>query len=317
MFKLYLEWFTDLYDLTQVVGNISLRSNIDEISEEITFEIAKLDYLEEGNIIRLYKDDRMVFKGMIIKRTKNNEYTETIVANDYGWILNKNEDIYQFNCTVSQAIEKICKDYEIPIGGIVDIPTPIKDIKKGNLSDIIKELLELAKKEQGIRYIWEMWEGKFWVERIKDTPVIYRSDLFDLTNEQINNFMQSPTIETSIEDMKNSVKIIKEADKTYTVLATATDPDNISRYGWLQKLETVDKDNESKASSIAKNLLSELNKVSKKVTVTLPGNIDCKASKLFKFDDNFIKDDRYFLVVSCTHNIKGAYHLMDVDMEVL
>lgn len=80
------------------------------------------------------------------------------------------------------------------------------------------------------------------------------------------HLIYSPTLKgnvshtLSIEDMKNSVKVVTETDKVYTVKAVAKDADSIYKYGVLQDVFKID-EKDGDANTYAKNKLSELNKI--------------------------------------------------------
>ena len=57
MFKLYKKVKSDLYDFTDYCGAITLRSSLDEISEELDIEISA-KFLSESDIINLYDDEK-------------------------------------------------------------------------------------------------------------------------------------------------------------------------------------------------------------------------------------------------------------------
>lgn len=316
MFRFYKVVGNNLEDFTDYCGEVNIRSNINEISEDLTITLKLKDYIKEPDIIRVYENERMIFEGETVNTKTDNEYSQTIKAFDFGFFLNKNEEVYQFNSTVSECIKRICTDFDIPVGDIISIPTQIKEIKNGSLSQMIKEMLETAEKEQGKHYVWEFYEGKFWVEERRTVAYKYMTKEFG-NYEYIANYLNEPSVETSIEDMINSVKVVQSEENDVKTILVKSDDNNINSFGKMQKIESVSKEDISKASTIAENILKEKNKITKKISVNLVGHIDCKAGKLMYFEDDFINDKRNFLITSCTHVINSVSHTMKLELEVI
>ena len=314
MFKIYKKLGADLYDFTDVCGPLTLRSTDSEISEELNFVI-KGKSLQEDNIIMLYEDTTKVFEGITIVADIDENITSLNVF-DFGWYINKNEDIYQFNSTISKCITKICNDHGIPIGGIVNIPVNFKKIIRGSLNDIISKLMEYATLNNGIKYIWEMRGGKFYLEKETTNVIVYNSSLFG-ANVDITKLMNNAKVKRSIEDLVNAVKVADQEDSKISVLAYKEDLASIKKYGKIQKLESISKDEKGAAPNIAVNQLKLLNKVTVTSQVILPGVIACRANKILKFDDTLVGITGSFKVKQCTHNITSTSHLMNLELELM
>lgn len=314
MFKIYKKVGSDLYDFTDICGKLSLRSTDSEISEELSFTI-KGKFLQEDDIISLYENENKVFEGIVITADID-ENTTSVNVYDMGWYLNKNEDIYQFNNIVSKCITQICNDHGVPIGNIVSIPVQFKKIIRGNLNDIIKKLMEYATMNNGIKYIWEMREGKFYLEKESTNIVIYNTKMFG-ADIDITKLMSGAKIKRSIENLVNAVKVADQEDSNVSVLAYKEDTTSIKKHGKIQKLESISKDEKSTANSIATNQLKLLNKVDVTAQVTLPGIVACRSNKILRFDDDIIGIKGDFKVKQCTHDINGTSHLMNLELEVI
>ena len=72
----------------------------------------------------------------------------------------------------------------------------------------------------------------------------------------------------SIENMKNSVKVVTGTDKLYTVKAVAKDTDSIYTYSVLQDVFKID-EKDGDANTYAKNKLSELNKIKESFSIEI------------------------------------------------
>lgn len=110
--------------------------------------------------------------------------------------------------------------------------------------------------------------------RIYKYDAIYTYPEFRITPN--THLIYSPTLKgnmshtLSIEDMKNSVKVITETDKMYTVKAVAKDADSIYKYGVLQDIFKID-EKDGDANTYAKNKLAELNKIKESFSIEIIG----------------------------------------------
>ena len=319
--KLYKQNGADLIDISNFVGNVSRRSTRGEISEELTFKMPNNEILVidnpilEGDIVYLKSDDVVIFKGIVVSRSMQAREEMVITCYDFGWYLNKNENIYQFNASISDNITRILSEYGIKIGYIETIPTFLKDTKRGTLSSIIKEMIEFGEKDQGIKYRWEMREDSFYLEPIDYNPVTYTtSQIAD--NEDVLKYIGQPNHKTSIEGMYNAVFVAGESKNKVISLSYQEDTDSIDKYGKLQKLEYIDKNDYPKATNIATNQLKTLNKLQHDISIKLLGNDSCRANRVLKLTEPITGMDGDFIIKQCTHNIDNVY-TMDLTLEVI
>lgn len=322
MHKLYKLDGDNSIDLTNLTGKITRRSTSDEAAEELSFMFTsedelKNDILQEGDIIILKNNTEVLFKGVLVKRSSNGRFIQNIQCFDFGWYLNKNEDIYQFNNTISENIRRIMNDYQITIGEIVDIPTIHKDINRGTLISIIKEMLKMAEKDQGKRYRFEMREDKFYLEELSKDPITYNTSLIAGKDENINKYIKNPSITTSIDGLYNSIRVAGEEKNSITQIAGVEDAASIKKYGKLQKLEFLSKDDYSKGANIAQNQLQTLNRVVHDISVELLGNDACRANRVISIEEPVTGISGNFNIKKCTHNISLTSHTMQLDLEVI
>lgn len=320
--KLYKLDGDNAVDLSNLCGEINRRSTAQEVSEEVSFSITsedelKNDILQEGDILVLKNDTKTLWKGVVITRKSNGRFTWDIQAFDFGWYLNKNEDIYQFNNTVSENIKKILNDYQVAIGSIVDIPTTVKDVKRGTLIHMIKDMLELAEKDQGKKYRYEIRDDKFYLEELTDNPIKYTTSIINNIDEDVTKYISSPSISKSIDGLFNSIRVAGEEKNSIKQIAGSADDDSIKKYGKIQKLEFLSKDDYSKGPNIATNQLKALNRVVQSISVTLLGNDDCRANRVITIKEPVTGIDGNFRIKKCSHKITPTSHTMQLDLEVL
>ena len=110
--------------------------------------------------------------------------------------------------------------------------------------------------------------------------------------------------------MKNSVKVVTENDKIYTVKAVAKDADSIYKYGVLQEVLKIDK-KDGGADTYAKNKLSELNKVKESFSIEIIEAINSytRAGSMITIDDV------NYLIESTDHSIKNGVHYVKLGLK--
>ena len=183
----------------------------------------------------------------------------------------------------------MCSDFNIPIDTIPELNASITQIYIDKcISDILSDILEKC----GGGYNFDMTPNGI---RIYKYGAIYAYPEFRITPN--THLIYSPTLKgsvshsLSIEDMKNSVKVVTETDKVYTVKAVAKDTDSIYKYGVLQEVIKIDeKDGDAKAC--AKNKLSELGKVKESFSIEIIEAVNSytRAGALISVDDvNYLK----------------------------
>lgn len=304
----------DGIDITGFVGGLSWQNTIDELATKMNFDTAKSDtkYVNTyepriGSIINLFTNIE-IFRGIVIavddgEKTRN-KYTVT----DFGWYLNKSKETYQFNnMPAYKAINKICADFNIPIDTIPELGTEIQQIYADKaVSDIISNILDLCGggynfdvTPKGLR-IYKYGEIYAYPEfRITpNTPLIYSPSLRGSVSHSV-----------SIEDMKNSIKVITEADKVYTVRTILQDADSIAKFGMLQEVAKIDPEKEN-AQTVAQSKLSELNKEKESFSFEMIEALDSYTRAGMAMD---VDGERY-LIESTSHSITNGIHHVKVDL---
>lgn len=232
-----LTLYADGIDITAYMGNLSWKNTIAELAATMSFETAKTDmqhtnlYVPQvGSIVNLCTNTE-IFRGIILSVDDGSKTTNKYTACDFGWYLNKSKETYQFNKMPAwKAINKMCSDFSIPIDIIPSLDTEITQIYYDKtISDILKSILELC----GGNYNFDITPKGL---RIYELGSLYAYPEFRITPN--THLIFSPTLRgnvshsTSIEDMKNSIKVITEKDKVFSVQSTLKDEECISKYGF-------------------------------------------------------------------------------------
>ncbi len=308
-------------NITPMIGSISWRSNINELGDQLDFEIAlnddryfPINPVDIGSMIRLKNEDE-IFRGIVVSEERNGRNSMNYTCFDYAFYLNKSKGIYQFNkIPGKKAIEIILNDFKIPIGNIAPITTLINKIYYDRpLSDIVKEIIDIAEKEKGIKYRMEMRQGKLYIEKQEDLVVKATFRLAEnIQPYDITKSISNPNRKRTIEDMKNSIKIVF-GDK---VIAEQKDEGLIKQYGLFQEVKAVDQKDTAKAKNTAKNILKELGKVFEENSVEMIGNDKVRAGRIIEIEEPVTGMSGQYLIKDVTHTIKNGIHRMQVGLGV-
>lgn len=297
------------------VGVIEYSDDLDLFTNEMTFK--STDIINMGELIVLMNDSTEIFRGVVTDRQwdKNKIYEYTVF--DFGFYLGHNELIIQFNgCSISEAIKQALIKTNLSIGDIVEIPACVKKIyKKVLVSDIIKELLEMATKKTGIDYILRLKYGKIYIEEFKKIEIY---PTYDLSGDTLNitEYVANFSAKDSIQDMKNSVTITDNKEDKVYILAQAEDSSSIAKYGTMSVIETPDEDDKTPKSTIAQNMLKKLNKIKQSRSVDMLGSDEIKKGVLLSFNYPDLGVVGQHLVTSTHHTIDDVMHKVSADIEV-
>lgn len=305
----------DGVDVTAYIGGLQWKNAIDALATTMSFDIAKSDtkhvntYAPKlGSIINFFTNIE-IFRGIVITVNDSSQTKNSYTVCDFGWYLNKSKETYQFNNMAAyKAINKICSDFNIPIAGLPELKTDIRQIYVDKaVSEILSDILELcgggynfAMTPQGLR-IYKYGEFYAYPEfRITpNTRLIYSPTLRGNVSHSV-----------SIEDMKNSVKVISEADNVYTVQTVLKDADSIYQYGFLQEVVKIDPAKEN-AQSMAQSKLKELNKQKEKFSFEMVEAVDSYTRAGMVMDI----DDVMYLIESTDHSIVNDIHRVKVELK--
>lgn len=113
----------------------------------------------------------------------------------------------------------------------------------------------------------------------------------------------------SIEEMKNSVKVVTEKDSAYTVQTVLKDTDSIYKYGFLQEVVKIDAEKEN-AQAVASQKLAELSKPAETFSIEIIEALDSytRAGMVLNVDNTD------YLIESAQHSIKNDVHYVKVDL---
>jgi len=200
-------------------------------------------------------------------------YSNNYTAADFGFYL-KTEETYQFDSVrADTAISIMLDDLGIPKEYICGIDKKITAVYFDKaVSDIIRDIFKIS----GGGFMFDF------------TPIgmrIYREGEFEImpTYKPASNVADVSAFITahdrshteSIGSMYNAVKAVSSKDNTYTELKTVFDNDSISKYGFLQKIVSVDTEKEN-ADAVCESSLAELDRTEESFGISVFCDIDTR-----------------------------------------
>jgi hypothetical protein len=310
-----MKLYADGIDITPAVGNLSWQNSIAELATTMSFDVAKTDaqhikiYLpREGSIIQMYTNVE-IFRGIVLTVDDGEKTKNTYTAADFGWYLNKSKETYQFNnMPASKAIRKVCADFNIDIDNIPALETKITKIYfDKTIAEILQDILEIC----GGGYNLDMTPKGL---RIYKIGSIYAYPQFRLSpNTQL---MDSPNLRgnvsnsVSIEDMKNSIKVITETDGNYSVKKVVQDTGLIDKFGLMQEVVKIDPEKENE-DIVARQKLSELSKIQESYSFEIIEAVYSYTRAGYLISVDGID----YLIEGSSHSIKNDAHFVKLELK--
>lgn len=324
MHELWLLKGNTITNITPLIGKLSRRSNKDELGEEISFDIAFNDAsffpknpCDLGDVVILKNGNKEITRAIIVDESKSGRNPVGYTAFDYAFHLNKSSSFYQFKkMRADQCIRKILQDFNIPIGKVITINFSVDKIYIEEApSDIIKDILDQARKKLGTKFLMEMRQGKLFIEKQGDLMIKASFRHYPVPGQyDATTVISSPSKTRSIVDMKNSIKIVSTDDK---LILTRDDAPMINKYGRLQQVVKLDQDEKRSAAQVAQNELKELSKVVEEASVELIGDDSVRAGRLIEINEPITGLKGKYLINDVTHNIANGIHTMNLSLGVV
>lgn len=279
-------------DITDIVGQITWQGSNDQLSRRLDITTVNSFSIAPGDWLVLQDEGRELFRGIVFTTFRTTEDTITPYAFDPLIYLDKSKDDYKFERTTDKkVIETLCTRFNIPVGGIEgnkSIPKLL--LREKGLAELIKEL------DTGYNLFFK--EGKLYREKKGKQVLQWVLD---------GNLITRATVKESIEDMKNSIRVI-EGSK----LTVIKDDALIKKYGLLQE---VIEEEYGKGISKAKELLKELGRVFKETDLECIGFNECISGAYVKVEEKQTGLSDMFEITSDTHNYEGAVHTMTLTLK--
>lgn len=295
-----------LVDILPKCNNLSWNSDGETLATSLIFD-SLYDLAEGRTHIILKKDSKVVFTGVIVNKT-NKDLSSSYTAMDYGFYLNQNKLIIQFNnVNAKQAIQQLCSKFNIKTS-ITALNTKIKQIYKDkSISDIIKDILEQCKNEIGEDYIFEMQGDILYINKLNDLKV----DCKILIGKDYS-------VTRSIEDRKTRIIVVSNQENSTRILADISDKESISVHGQLTEIISVEDKDIAQAKNIAKNNLVLLNRTKRELSIqaaAIENGENIKAKRMIYI--NIAKYDAvgWYKIKNANHNLSNNIHKIDLTID--
>lgn len=255
---------------------------------------------------------------MIVTTISRNKDYSSITAQDFAFYLNKNEVIIQFNkVSANKAIKQLLDNFKIKNNIDSSLTTQITRIYKDEtILDVINNILDQCYMEKSIKYRMEIRIDTLYIEKVSNLEINPTVILNNKTVESLKLISDDISYNRSIEDLKNKVIIVSDDERSTRIIANAEDNTNISKFGLMQEVITVDNKNIAQANNIANNTLKNMNKIKEEISFTILGNSSVRAGRVVNIDTSIAKGK--YLIKSASHSITDTeYDKVNVTLGVI
>jgi hypothetical protein len=279
------------FDITEIVNQINWQGSDGQLSRRLDITLLSNYYIAPGDNL-IFREDKELFRGEVFTTFRTTESTLTPYAFDSLIFLDKSKDDYKFTKTTDKRIiETLCSRFSIPVGNIEGNKVIDKLIlREKGLAEIINEL------DKGYNLFFR--EGKLYREKKGKTKLKWILD---------GNVLIRATVKESIEDMKNSIKVI-EGNKVSII----KNDELIKRYGLLQDVIEAEK---GKGIKIAQDMLKDLGKVFKETEIECIGFNDCITGVYIDIEEKITGIKGTFEITSDNHTYQGPSHTMSLTLK--
>lgn len=303
-------------EITKNIGGVSWKNSIYELATTVSFETAKTDnaYLKDliytpklGEVIRIVTNVE-VFRGIVIKVDDGDKNKNKYTAVDMGWYLNKTSQTYQFkDISVKDAIKEICVDLSIPIDDICELSAKVTQIYFDKcVSDIIKDLLSKC----GGDYNYDFTPKGLRVYKVGDLVAYPEFRLAsNLAQVYSVDYKGSVSHSESIEEMKNSIKVVSEKDNVYTELMVLQNSELIDEYGFLQSVVKIDTEKES-ADTVANSELWWNGRTKENFSFEIIEKYDSYT----RAGEVIMVDGINYVIESTEHRLSNGWHFNKIEL---
>ena len=320
-----MKLYADDIDITAIAGGVAWQNTLAELATTLNFEVGKVNarhtkiYLpREGSIVRLVTDRGATFaeeilRGIILTVDDGSAVSNKYVAVDFGFYLNKNAETYQFtDVPANQAIKQICGDFGIPVDSLCDLPLTFSKIYLDkSAAEVIWDILQQTTDASGYAYNFDVTPRGLRVYRLGDHVANPNFKLSENTKSYNSVDLRGAVSHSvSIENMKNSVKIVSGDEKGFTHLTTERNEGLISKYGLLQTVEKIDEKNLGNADSIAKQKLAELSQKEETFSFEIIEAPDSYTRAGYELEVDGVK----YIIEGSAHSIINSVHRVKLDL---
>ncbi|MCX8132024.1 MAG: hypothetical protein N3I35_18245 [Clostridia bacterium] len=309
---------TDFVTGIQYSGETGTAARKMEISvlQGTDFFVPKLRFRNGGMLI-LFSEGKEIMRTVVFKQDRNDKDTLKLTSYTHGIYLVKNKDTNRFEqLKASQIAEKICRDFGIETGHIEDTKLifPKLIFRDMTLWDMIVTALTETTKRNGVKYKVLFKEGKLYIYEKRKQLVSW------VLKEGVN--LLGANISSSIEDMKNQIKVVGKLTREdcQNEMAGILINQKLQRlYGVMQEVREESGDNVdmSTVMQIADNMLKELGREAIEADIEAIGLDEVEAGSALQITESTTGStglSGIFYVVQDEHSIEGNKHTMRLKL---
>jgi hypothetical protein len=265
--------------------------------------------IKEGHTLLFMDDTTEYFRGTVFTQSKNQSFNQSIKAYDQLIYLVKNKNSYVFtNQTATQIIQRLCGDYQIPMGEIKDtgyrIPALVVDGE--TLYDIAYKAIYATFKQTGRRFYLGSSGGSIYLaEKLDQVNYIVIEDEVNLLDF---------TLDTSIEDSATSVVMVAGEEKSAITIRAKNDS-LAADIGTIQYYEKVtDKLNSAQLQERVNKAMADKGKVISRLSISCIGDTSVMTGTAIHLVIRDMGIWQGYYVDSDSHVFKGNSHTMSIEL---
>lgn len=270
--------------------------------------------INNGDIVRVRKDDVNVFYGYIFSVKTNREAEISVKAYDQvRYLLNKDTYVFK-NVTVGDIIRKISADFNLKVGRIDDtgyrIPNMVEDGQ--TLLDIIEKANTLTMANTNRFFVFFDDFGELSLRNVND----FLAGFYIGDESLMTGFEYGRDID---QDTYNRIKLYRDNQETgKREVYMAQDSANIARWGVLQLYESVDEGmNAAQINEMLTQLAKLKNREQKSLKIEAIGDIRVRAGMYLPINIEALGVNQPMMVDEAKHRFDGSEHTMQLSLKVI
>ena len=271
----------------------------------------------EGDPVMLAVDGKVIFRGYVFSKQKNDKGEIATVCYDQLRYLKASQTYNWENYNLAEAVQHIATDFQLKVGSLPDTGyrLPYGHFQEQTLMDTIAYYQTVTTVNTGIIWVFYDDDGELTLKKAEDmTSGVVLGD---------NSLSTGYTYETSIDkDTYNQIKLVRPNEETgradvYMGLSEET----IAQWGILQLYEVVDEElNPAQIEEMVKQRLAYHNRVSRTLTLPCFGVPSIRAGAIVQVYIPTLGDielNQRMLIDSAVHKFSSKDHTMTLTAEVI
>ncbi len=311
------------YDISDVVQKVTWSGRKNSPARSLQLQILDDPELGEanrtgidvytGNHIIFMEDNTELFRGLVMRQSRTQDRTLTVVAYDSAIYLSNNMDSFKYKKkTLTNIFLDICKRFGLSKGEVAQVSYKIPTLVQVNttLYDIICMALSQTYYATGDRYYIISKGGQLHLLKRREqiTKLVLETGQEGSPYGNLTNYSYAKDITNT----RTRLKLISQKGKTITQWA---DQDLESKIGVMQEVQVPDESlKKKKLKTMVVTMLDELKMPAESLDVTAFGISSIYSGMAIYVSIPEIGIGRTFYVDADTHTWDGDYHTMRLTL---